>query len=813
MSKMTLAQLVAHLQGKSMTFGWDALTMYDQRKANELLFELYVERFNTADGYIEPASMVANWGDGSYKEHIFNLKLSAPRLSFQSSDPSLAARARLTMDMIGGMIISTKKNSGGAVFVSKMLKVLPVGGPQLWMDQPVTKGTVSGLGDVVIDIKNADTFKANFVFGDLAQEDVGNRFKEYFDKEVKPEQKVFPLGRLEGDLNGELTPKSFEIRTMKSDPLAVLGDESYGDGMVMMFMTLKSGQDSTTFPNANSTYLIPADEGGTQYTGAMMLSSRVLFDRIMRDPAIADIANGIDFEPYDGGKDLAFPLKGSAGGLFQDYKYQYDVYRGGIKVGIFYFSVPLQLDFKTDSGGAPLTVKAGGNRIEFVLNKSYKAMFRRRIDYFAAWDKDKDDSALMDFSVDYRVHFDIKLDKETGLVSFERNESSSTFSLTIAGAEGMEDVISQFPSMKPGIEAFFKPRIIALLDKLTSPTLDTFLARNLLFPGQNALQLTDAFVPGDLAVFGQVDPLRTTTALSPKNSTISAGSTLQFNLTPMPDSVLWSVKDVDGNIAQPGTISPAGVYTAPAADTFTDGSIVVMVTAKGTLNGLPVQSSALVSVMHSAIVANPMYASCETGKTLALSAQSLDPKALVWTILTPQFGSSLAVDPNDSNQRVYTAGTNMDADIPFPIDRIEIKDPSSGTVSYISLMIEKQLIAVPMVLAGSSDLPNGKAHFQLMGEEGPIVPTPGVIKVSWSKLSGNGNFDEVTGVYTEPDNIVPGDFVVLSGTADIVGTKLRGQIAIPLPLSKYAELIEAVSDTVASNSIKPSIKQFIDPSI
>ncbi len=787
------------MQGKSMTHGWDALTLYDQRKANELLFQLYVERFNTDDGYFEPANLQASWGDGSYKEHIFNLKLSAPRLSFESSNPSLAARARLTMDMVGGMIVSTKKNTGGAVFVSKMLKVLPVGGPQLWMDQPVTKGTVSGLGDVVIDIKNADTFKANFVLGDLAQEDVGKRFKEYFEKEVKPEQKIFPLGRLAGDLNGVLTPKNFEIRTMKSDPQAVLGDEAYGDGAVMLFITLRDGQDSNTFPNARSTYLIPSDEGGTRYTGAMLLSSRVLFDRIMRGPAMVDIGNDINFAAYDGGTDFAFSLKGCAGGIFQDFKYQYDVWYGGVKTGIFYFSTPIQHDFKADSGGTPLTIKAEGNRIEFVWNKSYKTVFRREIKYFSPLDPDKDDSGNMDFICRYSVHFDIKLDKQTGLVSFERNEASSTFSLNIAGADGLEDVISQFPNMRPKIEEFFKPKIIALLSRLTSPTLDTFLLRNLLFPGQKALQLTDAFVPGDLAVFGKVDPLRTTTTISPMNSTIEASGKLQFTLSPMPSNVQWSVKDVDGNIAEPGVISSTGEYTAPSADSLIDGFVAVMVTAQGTLNGAPVKSSALVSVMHSTIVANPLYASCETGKTITLAAQSLDQKPLRWSILTPQWGSTLSVDPTDPNQYLYTAGTNMDVDTPFPIDKIEIKNPTTGVVSHISLMIEKVLTVAPMVLAGSSDLPGGKAHFQLMGEEGPIVPVPGVITLSWSKLSGNGDFDAATGIYTEPDKVAPGEFVVLSGTANISGImKLHGQIVIPLPLSKYAELIEAVDHTVRS---------------
>ncbi|MFW0759486.1 hypothetical protein ACN1C3_33035 [Pseudomonas sp. H11T01] len=796
MSKKTLMQLVSEMQGKSMTSGWDALTLYDQRKANELLFQLYVERFNTADGYIEPASMVASWGDGSYREHIYDLKLSAPRLSFESSDPSLAARARLTMDMIGGMIVSTKKYSGGAVFVSKMLKVLPIGGPQLWMDQPVTKGTVSGLGDVVIDIKNADTFKANFVFGDLAQDDVGRRFKEYFEKEVKPEQKIFPLGRLEGDLNGALTPKNFEIRTMKSDPLAVFGDKSYGDGAVMMFITLKDGQDSTFFPSANSTYLIPADEGGTQYTGAMLLSSKVLFDKIMRGPAITDIGNGINFENYSGGTDVAFPLKASSGGIFQDYKYQYDVYYGGNKVGIFYFGTPIQHDFKADSGGLPLTIKAGGNRIEFVWNKTYRTMFRREIKYFAIWDKDKDDSGFMEFTCNYSVHFDIKLDKETGLVSFERNEGTSAFNLSIAGAEGLEDVISQFPNMKPGIENFFKPKIIALLSRLTSPTLDTFLLRNLLFPGHNALHLSDAFVPGDLAVFGQIDPLRTTTVLSPMNSTIEAGSKLQFTLTPMPDNVQWSVKDVDGNIALPGVISSTGEYTAPSADEFADGFVAAMVTAEGTLDGEPVKSSALVSVLHSAIVVNPTYDSCDPGDTKVLSAEALGEEELAWDIKTKQWGSTLTPVAGDPTKRMYKAGSSNDPATPFSVDKIEIKKTVNGviTYAYIHILIHNQMIGTPMLMSEASDPSTGTIQFEIRGKNGPVDPS----LLVWKLLSGEGTFNDKTGVYTEPTSPAPGSLIIVSATLEGDFQDTHAVAAVPLPLSKYAELIETVNLTLSA---------------
>lgn len=57
MSKLPLAALVKTMQGKSCLTGWDALVLYDQRKTNELLYQLYVERYNTGTGIIEPASV------------------------------------------------------------------------------------------------------------------------------------------------------------------------------------------------------------------------------------------------------------------------------------------------------------------------------------------------------------------------------------------------------------------------------------------------------------------------------------------------------------------------------------------------------------------------------------------------------------------------------------------------------------------------------------------------------------------------------------------------------------------------------------
>ncbi|PMZ89971.1 MULTISPECIES: hypothetical protein [unclassified Pseudomonas] len=794
MSKRPLAELVNYMQGKSLTYGWDAVSLYDQRKANELLFQQYVQRFNSGN-YIEPMKMVAEWGDGSYKEHIYNLKLSAPRLSFESADPSEGARARLTMDMVGGMIVSTN-SSGGATHVSKMQQLLPIGGPQLWMDQRVTKGTVSGPGDVVIDLKNADRFMANFVVGDLTQADVGRRFQEYFEKELTPEQKQFPLGRLTGDLNDVLTPKNFEIRTMKSDPLAVMGDEAYGDGAVMMFITLRDGTDGTSFPNANSPYLIPADGNGAKYTGAMLLSSRVLFDKIMRGPARADIGYGINFLDYTNGngagQDVGWSLRGSTGGISHEFIHHYRVRSDDFPA---VFTANLYSWFKVDEGGPALTISGQGNKISFAWNKSYTTRFTRVIDYQFPYPDDEEEGPLS-FVCNYTVDFNVNLDKNTGVVNFTHDPASSNFEMKVTGFEHLFDMMWEGVNMIPIIEDYFRPKLLEILKKLTTPTIDTFLARNLLFPGQNALQLSDAFVPGDLALFGQIDPLRTSIALAPMNSTIEAGSKLQFTLSPMPSNVLWSVKDVDGNLAQPGVISSTGEYTAPAAGVLDEGFVAALVTAKGTLNGQPVESSALVSVVHHSIKANPMYVACDPGRTEILEAESLKGERLEWKILTPQWGSTLKPVEGNPNQYLYEAGKNIDPDMPFPVDKIEIKTTVNNvtTYAYVHILIRGTTIGTPMHLSEASDPSTGTVQFELRGKNGPIDPE----LVTWRLLHGPGNFNDKTGVYTEPSAMVPGSFVVVLGTVPGPFVDTHAVAAVPLPLTKYVELIEDVNLALAA---------------
>ena len=793
MSKMSLTQLVAQMQGKSLTYGWDALVLYDQRKTNELLQQLYIERLNSENSYIEPISMVVAHGEGTYKEYIYDLKLSAPRLSFENADPSLLPRVQLTLDMIGGMIVSAKKPPGGPFYISKLLKVLPVGGPQLWMTQSVTKAVVNGLGDVLIDLKNADNFKSNFVLSDMSETQVGNRFKQYFQDNIPAEHKVFPLGRLDGQLNGVLTPQNFEVRVMKSTPSALMGDEQYGEGAVMLFITLKGGRDSDRFPNKQAPYLIPADGNGQKYTGTLLLSSRVLAERILKPALENSIGNGLYLSVMNSSPENASSLKAtSGGGNIADNLVSYKYWEAGPIWGTLLTArsqmAPFSYDFMSGSG-LNVTFRDGKAVVAWAGSKSGRCNVRTN---GLSGPVNFDFSYTYDMERTYSVSLDAQLNHvEIGSPHYVRYELEASFSL------------NQFPAWNRDGEAITRTFILekvrsltlGMFNKIEIPAIDTFLLRNLLFPSQNVLHLTDAFVPGDLALFGQVDPPRTSTRLSPESSIVEAGSGFQFNLSPMPSGVTWTARDIDGRVSLPNVISSSGYFTAPSQDQLPEGALAIVVTARGTLSGTPVQSSALVSVLGSMILANPMYDSGDPNQQRIFTAESVNGATLEWIHLTPQWGSKLERVAGELNHRLYTAGPgSADPYTPFYLDKIEIRQTVNGgvTSSFIHFLITKLGATMPMWISDASDPASGTVQFELRGKNGPIDPS----RVVWKLLGGPGTFDERTGIYRQPATVAANSFVVVAGTIPDDMEELHAVAAIPLPLSKYVDLLEALNETV-----------------
>jgi hypothetical protein len=193
------------------------------------------------------------------------------------------------------------------------------------------------------------------------------------------------------------------------------------------------------------------------------------------------------------------------------------------------------------------------------------------------------------------------------------------------------------------------------------------------------------------------------------------------------------------------------------------------------------------------ILANPMYDSGDPNQQRTFTAESVNGAPLEWVHLTPQWGSKLERVEGEPNQRLYTAGPgSADPYTPFYLDKIEIRQTVNGgvTSSFIHFLITKLGATMPMWISEASDPASGTVQFELRGKDGPVDPS----QVVWKLLGGPGTFDERTGIYRQPASVEANSFVVVAGTIPDDMEELHAVAAVPLPLSKYVGLLEALQE-------------------
>lgn len=786
MAKKALDDLLKELKDTSVTSGWDALALYDQRAANDLLAAQYVERF-TGDDYIAPVDFNVPISEGGAGAVMSGLKFSAPRLSFEDADAQGKPVARLTLDMLGGRIVSTLKDSGRPPFVNAIQQCQPFGSPQIYMSQPISTPEISAQGDITLDMAKAEQFMATFRLAGLDAVEIGAKFKEFFDTRLTAAQKKFPLGKLTEALNGELTPKGYVMRVVKADPLAVLGDEAYGEGALMLFITLKDGQDGTTFPARDSAYLLPADGDGKKYTGALYLSSRVMFEGF-RPGLKADIGNNVDFFEYGGDHKAAWSLKANSGGeaFVRDFT---------IPAAEPYNESVVRINFKSpyaaDGGGDPLIFKASGSGVECLFNKDYLLDVEENVKG-AGGSAGLSYRGTMSLKVQMEKRFDIDADYTTGMIAFYPSSSdvllvSVNIVLNGPGQIGGNDewVIAE------ACRAHYKKLHDNSFKSLKLPPVNMFLLNNLLFSNNSLLQIQHAVMPGDLALYGKIEPSRTAAALSPGISYQEPGSTLQFELSQPVTNMRWAARDVHGDILLGDAISADGRLTLPSADRL-DGALSILVEVIGALNGQPASAFALVTVAGQTLSASPLIARGYPGKPVLLSGEVVDNSLLTWDIRKSYAGGELKTVEGKPNQREYIPDPANEGAEPFYIDEIEASCTVNGSQhsALTKVLVINQNVTEDIAFP-EGWVPNSKTvAFELTGDQGRYQPD------SWSLLAGKGTITE-QGVYTQPDTVGAEDFAVITTITTVkIGPKLktiRGVFIVVLPLNDFASLLASGS--------------------
>ena len=780
MANYTIEELLKWMDGKSQTYGWDAIVAYDRSKTNRLLHQQYVERFNN-ESYL-PLLTVGLPSSVYTTENLYGLKLSVPQLSFANANLA-SSRADLTMDMVGGLIVSELNAPGIPKRVDSIKQVLPLGGPQLTMTLPLedTPGSVQE-HKITLDISKGDNFRANFVVGDIAQETIGSMFKKIFN-DLDPRQKVFSMGRLGNESNYLMTPERFQLRTMASPTGANRASEDYGEGAVMMFIQFVGGTPGNIPPMpqpgnpAGFRYLIPRADASNDYSGTMLLSSRILFKKIL-DPYLTQvIGKGLIYRDDPPTSDRASTLEAISGTTDDSWVFQFKCLTtpGG---------QPSTLECRVSNLRIPLAYRPpyDGHRVHAknnMLNVSWGSMQTSHMRPFPLNPNWTD----VYFDLHFASELDLRADIEgaRGVVKLKSNSPVTTqIYVNPHDSTSMPWNIDLKEVTQREISARVVSRVLDVFNSIDVPGIDTFLSRNLLFSDHDALQLSRAYVPGDLAMFGHIDPVSTSMTISPAQLLLEAEGRHTFHVSGDGISnVLWSVRDSDGDLLDVGSINARGEYRAPGIDALKKGYVSVLVTAEGYQGTQPVRASALVSIIDSTIAANPIFQVVSPDHETTLSAESIDGSAPEWTLLLPDNGATLTPDPMNSHHRIYKAGPKATAG--FTLDTVQVK-ARDGKPKVIKILIPNFTTTLEVRVEQSGDPSNGWVKVNVFIDNELIDPQ--VDPYTLTLLYGGGELDAVAGLYKPPSSTST-SFAIITVAIGRGSFGHYGFLVLPLPLANY----------------------------
>jgi hypothetical protein len=286
-----------------------------------------------------------------------------------------------------------------------------------------------------------------------------------------------------------------------------------------------------------------------------------------------------------------------------------------------------------------------------------------------------------------------------------------------------------------------KAKIQSLLENVMTvpvPQVNAFAVSHLLFPTENVLTYSAAFVPGDLAVFGSIAPSETAFKLSPLCLTVGAGQQVTFESSVASESTIWD--------ASPpfGTISPDGTYAAPAV---VSEAKRVMITATQASD----VATAIVMVVPDGLTITPAFCQLSTPDDyVQFQATSLGQAAEATWSLSSGDGTPGAI----SQQGRYTPPA------PFP-DTIQTVTVTAtfGSASSSALVC----------LAGFQVSLDLLPLYVILGENDQQAFVVEKVKPAWSIVPAIGSIDQ-EGNYLAPATIhTPQTVLVIATYSDVLG--------------------------------------------
>lgn len=776
--------LLLKMKGRSNTWGWGAIVSYNRAKVNLLLAQQHIARFTT-DSFL-PALRGNIALEGSDILELSNVVLSAPRLSFENASLQ-NSRARLHMDIVGGTVTRTSHAPGSPSRVLSSFNISEQHGYVLDADIELRKvvGGISKDSEVVLDISQATDFTSNLVGDGISPTLIGDFVQSKF-AALPKELQIYSLGILEFNADDLLAPKDFYILTQAAPEGKNRSSDSYGDGAIVLFVRTKNNFYDGILPTDESEfpYLIPDDkvpgENRSQYSGSLLISRQAVIHWFVAPYIKSQIGRGLSFEVRDDSD------------IVGDYKL--------IAMSGRFAVDPLDITY--DWG--PFTYHLIQNDLEFsfvdFLSISFSSDYRLQLNWkldtaksFHYWvevdmGNDSHYNKNIQFTFDVSIAFDTLLDSATNTIRFVPSPES-----IMEATVNVMDVTSIQGDLRVRANAVFVELLQDMLEAFRTlgiPTIDFFSINHLLFPEHNALILKEARLPGDLIMFGEIDPNLSSFSLKPLETTIKAGERLQFEIVELryrakAANIQWSVRNIDGSRSQ-GEITQTGSYTAPSLGQLQDKSTRNVITATFTdTRTLETRTaSAMVVVVASAMAIAPaLYAMDLRFSTAPVTfrASTLGNTALRWIPLPAAQGTLVG----NGKEATYTPPATLPTE-KFTGVTIEVVDTGTQESCAGVVMLINGVMPIDIKPAFHPGLaPSASVHLSLAGSLELAAQS-----LTWSVPVGNGGID-ADGVFTAPDEITFPYSVVQCSYFDGFGTQ-SGYSVLHLsaiaPLAKWETL-------------------------
>ena len=772
MSNNSLETLLEWMNGRNRTLGWDAVMALDQRKTNMLLSQEYINHFDN-DSYLPPVTASIETSE-TITQYVYGFTLGVPLLAFTNANLE-DSKAALTMDVVGGSHVTVEQVSSRIRRVRRFSEVVPLAGPKLTLELNLlaVPGSVNQAGQVVLDLKQSSNFKLDFVDNATEQALGGAYFKQLFEG-LPDDKRVFVLGELKRDTGGAMVPESFSLRTQPAPGAKAKGAANYGDGAVLVFITMPGGR-AGSFPANGSDwmYLIPAAQGGVDYSGTLLLSNRAVMEKSLRT-SLATVFPDTDFDTFSANGELK-GLKATSQDSYTKVLMRDDYWPYG------------DFQFFMRSPDYPLHEQSGHYWSNaYTLTNENDRFVVRWSGFMHITVQGLHSGTSRNLSMGHLFNFEAPYGYELndGNVKLRRlGEGETRLSFDALGWQ------PPFNNVAGGYEAYctlmLGREFYNHSSRLQLPAieLETFLLSSLLFRGNNSLHVRDVRHPHDLALFGEVDPSQTAFAITPVRPIIGHGSRQTFTTVPPRTGLTWRAQTVPGDDSAPGDFDAGpGLYRAPAASAIKGSFTRVIVTATDPADGTT--SSAMVTVMVRDIVIDPLIQICGPRQHRELSAGALGEDTLRWRLVGDTGGATLLPSTENDGDYTFTAGSQAPDGTGFFLNTIEVESVTTGKTQQAHVLVLHGDHTLSVEIDKQASLPAGQfkmvakrngtvrptARFALTAGSGAITPE-GIYTVD---PNGTHRFALITAVYELRDE----DYV----------ERFEGYNIFPLPLEEFSSI-------------------------